>query len=158
MVETRLSGKESTCQEGNMGSIHGMGRCSGEGNGNPTPVFLPEKCLGQRRLEGYSPWDWRVRHHLVTKQQRVETMLRYTGKHIYGICVFFFTFVNNKKKETIHSKWGTKSQRRRTKLSSISKVVSDSCFLRIESSVFKDHLINQRKVYFTSAYLLMIRD
>ena len=101
MVETRLSGKESTCQEGNMGSIHGMGRCSGEGNGNPTPVFLPEKCLGQRRLEGYSPWDWRDRHHLVTKQQRVETMLRYTGKHIYGICVFFFTFVNNKKKETI---------------------------------------------------------
>ena len=28
----------------------------GEGSGKPTPVFLPGKCYGQRRREGYSPW------------------------------------------------------------------------------------------------------
>ena len=27
-----------------------------EGNGNPTPVFLPGKSYGQRSLVGYSPW------------------------------------------------------------------------------------------------------
>ena len=27
----------------------------GAGNGNPTPVFLPGKPHGQRRLVGYSP-------------------------------------------------------------------------------------------------------
>jgi len=30
-----LSGKESTCQAGDMGSIPGLGRSPGEGNGNP---------------------------------------------------------------------------------------------------------------------------
>ena len=28
----------------------------------PTPVFLPGKFHGQRRLVGYSPWGLRVRH------------------------------------------------------------------------------------------------
>ena len=45
-----LSGKESTCQAGDAGSIPGSGRSSGEGNGNP------EKSHGQRSLVGYSPW------------------------------------------------------------------------------------------------------
>ena len=35
----------------------------------PTPVFLPRKSHGQRRLAGYSPWRCkRVRDGLVTKQ------------------------------------------------------------------------------------------
>ena len=33
----------------------------------PTPGFLPGKSCGQRSLAGYSPWDHRVRHDLVTK-------------------------------------------------------------------------------------------
>ena len=37
-----LSGKEPACQAGDMGSIHGLGRSSGEGNGNP----LQNSCLG----------------------------------------------------------------------------------------------------------------
>ena len=37
-----------------MGSIPGWGKFPGKGNGNPLPVFLPEKSHGQRNLEGYS--------------------------------------------------------------------------------------------------------
>ena len=40
-----LSGKESACQAGDMGSIPGLGRSPGEGNGNP----LQYSCLG-------NPW------------------------------------------------------------------------------------------------------
>ena len=39
-------GKESTCHVGDLGSIPGLGRSPGEGNGYPTPVFWP----------GESPW------------------------------------------------------------------------------------------------------
>ena len=28
----------------------------------PTPLFLPGKCYGQRSLVSYSPWGRRVRH------------------------------------------------------------------------------------------------
>ena len=48
-------GKESACSAGNPGSIPGLGRSPGEGNGNP----LQCPCLenhGQRSLEGYIPW------------------------------------------------------------------------------------------------------
>ena len=38
-----------------MGSIPGSGRSPGEGNGNPTPIFLSGKSHGQRNLIGYSP-------------------------------------------------------------------------------------------------------
>ena len=48
-------GKESTCNAEDLGSIPGSGRCPGEGNGNPTSVFLPGEPHGQRSLVGYSP-------------------------------------------------------------------------------------------------------
>ena len=48
--------KESACSSGDLGSIPRLGRSPGEGNGNLTPVFLPGKSHGQRRLAGYSPW------------------------------------------------------------------------------------------------------
>ena len=38
---------------GDVGSIPGSERSPGEG---PTPVFLPRKSHGQRRLEGCLPW------------------------------------------------------------------------------------------------------
>ena len=34
-------GKESASNAGDLGLIPGLGRSPGEGNGNPTPVFLP---------------------------------------------------------------------------------------------------------------------
>ena len=49
------NGKESACNEGDLGLIPGLGRSPGEGNSLPTPVFLPGEFHGQRRLAGYSP-------------------------------------------------------------------------------------------------------
>ena len=53
-----LSGKESACNAGDtgeVGSIPGSGRSPGE---EPlTPIFLPGKYHGQRRLEGYASKD-----------------------------------------------------------------------------------------------------
>ena len=38
-----------------MGSVPGLGRSSGEGKWQPTPVFLPGESHEQRALAGYSP-------------------------------------------------------------------------------------------------------
>ena len=61
------AGEESTCNAGDLGSIPGLGRSLGEGNGNP----LQYSCLGNPMNRG--AW-WatvygvaRVRHNLVTK-------------------------------------------------------------------------------------------
>ena len=47
--------KNPPANAGNPGSIPGLGRSPGEGNGHPTPVFLPGESHEQRSLEGYSP-------------------------------------------------------------------------------------------------------
>ena len=48
-----LSSKESACQAGNLSSILGLGRSSGEGNGNQ----LQYSCLeNSMNLECYSSW------------------------------------------------------------------------------------------------------
>ena len=46
----------SACNVGDVGSIPGLGRSPGEGNGNPLQVFWPGKSHGQRSLAGYSLW------------------------------------------------------------------------------------------------------
>ena len=47
--------KNLPANAGDVDLIPGSGRSPGEGNGNPTPVFLPEKSCGQRSMAGYSP-------------------------------------------------------------------------------------------------------
>ena len=54
-----LSGKESTCISGNMGSVYGSGRSSGVGNGNP----LQYSCLENPVDRG----SWRATVHEVSK-------------------------------------------------------------------------------------------
>ena len=54
--------KQSACNAGDQGLIPGSGRSPREGNGYPTPVFLPGKAQGQRTLASYSPWGPRVGH------------------------------------------------------------------------------------------------
>ena len=45
------AGKKSACNVGDLGSIPGLGRSPGEGEGYPTPVFWPGEFH-----ELYSPW------------------------------------------------------------------------------------------------------
>ena len=49
-------GKESTCNEGNVGSIPGSERSPGEGNGNPLQYSCLGNLMNRRSLAGYSPW------------------------------------------------------------------------------------------------------
>ena len=50
--------KNPSANVGDVGSIPGLGRSPGEGNGTflSTPVFLLGKFHGQRSLVGYTPW------------------------------------------------------------------------------------------------------
>ena len=54
-------GKASAYNAGDLGSIPGLGRSPGEGNGNPLQLFLPGKFYGQRA--------WWAIVHGVTKSQ-----------------------------------------------------------------------------------------
>ena len=47
-------GKESACNAGDQGSIAGLGRSLGGGNGNPLQYFCLENPHGRRSLAGYS--------------------------------------------------------------------------------------------------------
>ena len=49
-------GKESACNAGDLGSIPGLGKSPGGGNGNPLQCSCLENPHGQRSLAGYSPW------------------------------------------------------------------------------------------------------
>ena len=48
--------KESTCNEGDLGSIPGLGRSPGGGHDNSLQYSCLENPHGQRNLAGYSPW------------------------------------------------------------------------------------------------------
>ena len=50
-------GKASACNVGHLGSIPGLGRSPGEGNGNRLQYSYLENPHGQRSLAGYSPGD-----------------------------------------------------------------------------------------------------
>ena len=57
----------------NEGSIPGLGRSPGGGNGNPFQYSCLEKSHGQRSLAGYVPWGRRVGHDWVSKRARAHT-------------------------------------------------------------------------------------
>ena len=90
-----LSGKESTFNEGDTGSILGWGRSP---EMQPTPVFFPGKSHGQRSLAGYSPRGYkRVRQDLATKtakQITKETLQKFMEKQKDTSCqkLHFTTF------------------------------------------------------------------
>ena len=48
--------KESACNTADAGSMPGLGRSPGEGNGHPLQYSCLENPRGQRSLEGCSPW------------------------------------------------------------------------------------------------------
>ena len=45
----------SAGEAGHAGSIPRLGKLPGGGHRQPTPVFLPGQCYGQRSLTAYSP-------------------------------------------------------------------------------------------------------
>ena len=49
-------GKESACKAGDMDSISGLGRSSGEENGIPLQYSCLENPMDPRSLVGYRPW------------------------------------------------------------------------------------------------------
>ena len=49
-------GKESACNQGDLGLILGLGRSPGGGHGNPPQYSWLENPQGQRSLTGYNPW------------------------------------------------------------------------------------------------------
>ena len=54
MAQMVKNGKESACNAGDLGSISGLGRAPGEGNGYPLQYSGLENPHGQRSLVGYS--------------------------------------------------------------------------------------------------------
>ena len=48
-------GKEAACNAGDLGSIPGLGRSPGGGQGNPFQYSCLENPHGQKSLVGYSP-------------------------------------------------------------------------------------------------------
>ena len=59
MLVTSLVAQTVKClstNAGDPGSVPGLGRSPGEGNGNPLQYYCLEKSHGQRSLVGYSPW------------------------------------------------------------------------------------------------------
>ena len=49
-------GKQSAHNEGDLGSIPGLGRSPGGRHGNPLQYSCLENLHGQKSLVGYSPW------------------------------------------------------------------------------------------------------
>ena len=47
--------KNPPANAGDTGSVAGLERYPGEGDGNPLPIFLPGESHGQRSLVSYSP-------------------------------------------------------------------------------------------------------
>ena len=67
--------KNLSANAGDTGSIPGLGRSPGEGNGNPFQYSCLGNPMDRRALgeggEGYSPWGRkRVGHDLVTKEHQ----------------------------------------------------------------------------------------
>ena len=65
-----LSGKESTCQAGEEGSISGSGRSPGEGNDNPLQYSCLENPMNREAWRATVNGVSRAGHDLDTKQQQ----------------------------------------------------------------------------------------
>ena len=64
-----LISKESACNEGDLGSIPGLGRSLREEHSNPCQYSCLENPHGQRNPEGCSPWGYKESQQLSTAQQ-----------------------------------------------------------------------------------------
>ena len=70
--------KKFACNVRDLGSIPGLGRSPGGGNGNPLRYSCWENSQGQRRLVGYSSWGHRVGHDWTTEHTHTHTMCTFS--------------------------------------------------------------------------------
>ena len=73
------SGEESTCNAGDGRDASWVGNILWRRRWQPTPVFLPGECHGQRSLAGYSLWGHKesdVTEHAYTGGGREEQASR----------------------------------------------------------------------------------
>ena len=61
--------KESTCNAGDLGSIPGLGRSPGEGNGNPLQYSCLENLMDRGAWQATVHGVARVGHNLVTEER-----------------------------------------------------------------------------------------
>ena len=62
---TGSDGKESACNEGDLGSIPEVGKIPWRREWQPTPAFLPGEFHGHKSLQGYSPWGHKYSEKLL---------------------------------------------------------------------------------------------
>ena len=72
-------GKESACNAGDQGSVPGLGRSSGEGNGNPFQYPQRENHTDRGAWQDTVHGIARVGHGLATKSPSPELLLRANG-------------------------------------------------------------------------------
>ena len=83
--------EESTCNEGDPGSVPGLGKIPWRREWLPTLVFLPGGFHGQKSLACYSPWGYeRVRHEALIKSWLV---VSFTNIFSQSICYLFILFM-----------------------------------------------------------------
>ena len=71
-------GKESACNAGDLGSIHGLGRSPGKGHGHPLQYSFLENPHGQRSLAGsWSHKESDITEQLSRAQQHISLHFQY---------------------------------------------------------------------------------
>ena len=75
-------GKEFACNAGNQGSIPGLGKCPGEGNGNPLQYSCLENPMDKGAWQSTVHGVERVGHDLVTKSppQFFKCLIEFTSE------------------------------------------------------------------------------
>ena len=84
-----LGGKESTCQCRRCAFDPWVGKILWRKKWHPTPVFLPEKCHGQRSLAGYSPWG--NKESDTTERLNMQAGCAYRIQYFYFLPVHLMT-------------------------------------------------------------------
>ena len=97
-------GKVSACNVGDLASIPGSERSSGEGNKwQSTPALLSGKSHGRRSLIGYSPWGCkesdmteRLHFHFLSFKP-LFTRIDLAGFLLYSVTCFYTSLGSNRK-------------------------------------------------------------
>ena len=82
------AGRESTCNVGDLGSIPGLGRSPGGGQGNPLQYFCLENPHEQRSLAVYSSWGHK-------ESDMTEATQHSTAQHSTAHGSFIHGFLSN---------------------------------------------------------------